>query len=118
MGSHGATLEQKLLKSTERVYKLSKIIAKEKPDIAVSKHSIELPRVSFGLGIPSVYVLDNEHAIAANKLTLPLCDKIVIPNVMDVWDLLKNGAEPNALVRYNGTSEVIHFNDSDNPSIF
>ena len=37
VGSHGATLEQKLLKSTERVYKLSKIIAKEKPDIAVSK---------------------------------------------------------------------------------
>jgi hypothetical protein len=38
---------------------------------------------------------------------------------MDVWDLLKNGAEPNALVRYNGTSEVIHFNDFQyNPSIF
>ncbi len=119
VGSHGATLEQKLLRSTERVYKLSKIIAKEKPDIAVSKHSIELPRVSFGLGIPSVYVLDNEHAIAANKLTLPLCDKIVIPEVMDVWDLLKTGAEPNSLVRYNGTSEVIHFNDFHyNPSIF
>ncbi len=119
VGRHGATLEQKLLRSTGRVYKLSKIISEEKPDVAVSKHSIELPRVSFGLGIPSVYVLDNEHAIAANKLTLPLCDKIVIPDAMDVWDVLKTGAEPNALVRYNGTSEIIHFKDFQyNPSIF
>jgi predicted glycosyltransferase len=119
VGSHGATLEQKLLRSTERVYNLSKIIEKEKPDVAVSKHSIELPRVSFGLKIPSVYVLDNEHAIAANKLTLPLCNKIIIPEAMDVWDILKTGADPNVLTRYNGTSEVIHFEDFNyNPQIF
>lgn len=119
VGSHGATLEQKLLRSTERVYNLSKIIEQEKPDVAVSKHSIELPRVSFGLKIPSVYVLDNEHAIAANRLTLPLCNKIVVPKAMSVWDVLKIGADPNALVRYEGTSEVIHFADFQyNPNIF
>lgn len=119
VGRHGATLEQKLLRSTERVYNLSKIIEKEKPDVAVSKHSIELPRVSFGLKIPSVYVLDNEHAIAANRLTLPLCNKIVVPKAMSIWDVLKIGADPNALVRYNGTSEVIHFVDFQyNPNIF
>lgn len=119
VGRHGATLEQKLLRSTERVYNLSKIIADEKPDVAVSKHSIELPRVSFGLKIPSVYVLDNEHAIAANRLTLPLCNKIIIPRAMSVWDVLKTGADPNALIRYNGTSEVIHFEDFNyNPNIF
>ncbi|MGV8144101.1 MAG: DUF354 domain-containing protein [Methanothermobacter sp.] len=119
VGSHGATLEQKLLRSTERVYNLSKIIEEEKPDVAVSKHSIELPRVSFGLKIPSVYVLDNEHAIAANRLTLPLCNKIVIPEAMDVWDVLKTGADPNALIRYNGTCEVVHFEDFQyNPNIY
>lgn len=33
--------------------------------------------------------------------------------------MLKTGADPNALVRYNGTSEVIHFEDFNyNPSIF
>lgn len=119
VGRHGATLEQKLLRSTERVYNLSKIIADEKPEVAVSKHSIELPRVSFGLKIPSVYVLDNEHAVAANRLTLPLCNKIIIPRAMSVWDVLKTGADPNALIRYNGTSEVIHFEDFNyNPNIF
>jgi len=118
VGRHGATLEQKLLRSTERVYNLSKIIEREKPDVAVSKHSIELPRVSFGLKIPSVYVMDNEHATAANRLTLPLCNKIVIPKAMDVWDVLKTGADPNALIRFEGTSEVIHFEDFQyNPHI-
>ncbi|MDD1763254.1 MAG: DUF354 domain-containing protein [Methanobacteriaceae archaeon] len=119
VGRHGVTLEEKLLESTERVYHLSKIIAREKPDVAVSKHSIELPRVSFGLGIPSVYVLDNEHAVAANRLTLPLCNKIIIPEALDVWDVLKTGADPNGLVRYNGTSELTHFKDFQyNPQIF
>ncbi len=111
VGRHGVTLSQKLEESTKRAYELSKIIAKEKPDVAVSKHSIELPRVSFGLGIPNVYVLDNEHAIAANKLTLSLCDKIIIPKTINVWDVFKTGANPNSLIRYTGTSELTHLKD-------
>ena len=119
IGKHGFTLSQKLTESTKRAYELSKIIIKEKPDVAVSKHSIELPRVSFGLGIPSVYVLDNEQMIAANRLTLPLCDKIIMPEAIDMWDVVKTGANPNAIIRYNGTSEVIHFKNFEyNENIF
>ena len=119
VGKHGVTLSQKLEESTKRAYELSKLIAKENPDVAVSKHSIELPRVSFGLGIPSVFVLDNEHAIAANKLTLSLCDKIIIPKAINVWDVFKTGADPNGLIRYTGTSELTHFKDFIyNESIF
>lgn len=111
VGKHGATLEDKLLRSTSRVFELSKLIAREKPDVSVSKHSIELPRISFGLGIPSVYVLDNEHALAANKLTLPLCDQIILPQIIDVWRVLECGADPNSLVRFNGTCELNHLQD-------
>lgn len=119
VGKHGATLEDKLLRSTSRVFELSKLIAQEKPDVAVSKHSIELPRISFGLGIPSVYVLDNEHALAANKLTLPLCDQIILPRTIDVWRVLECGADPNALLRFNGTCELNHLqNFQYNPQIF
>ncbi|MEG3224993.1 MAG: hypothetical protein BME94_05595 [Methanobacteriales archaeon Met13] len=119
VGKHGVTLENKLLRSTSRVYELSKLIAREKPDVAVSKHSIELPRISFGLGIPSVYVLDNEHALAANKLTLPLCNCIVLPETIDVWRVLECGADPNSLVRFNGTCELNHLQDFHyNPQIF
>ena len=116
MGSHGATLEQKL-ESTERVYNLSKIIEQEKPDVAVSKHSGELPRHHLGLKFP-VFRTDNEHAVRQID-NVALCNKIVVSRAMSVWDVLKIGADPNSLVRYNGTSEVIHFEDFQyNPAIF
>ncbi|KZX10127.1 DUF354 domain-containing protein [Methanobrevibacter filiformis] len=109
VGKHGVSLIDKLKRSTERVNELADLVSSEKIDVALSKHSIELPRVSFGLGIPSLYVLDNEHAEAANKLTLPLCDRIISPRILDVWKLLSYGLDPNKLIRYNGTSETIHF---------
>ena len=111
IGDHGVTLEEKLLSSTKRAYELSKFIAKENVDLAITKHSIELPRVAFGLGIPNVFVLDNEHAIAANKLTLPLTNKLIIPEIFDVWNTIHFGMNPNDIVRYNGTCEVTHLED-------
>lgn len=109
VGKHGVTLYDKLRESTQRVYNLVDIIHGEGVDVALSKHSIELPRITFGLGIPSLYVLDNEHALAANKLTLPLCDRIITPDIIDFWKLMKYGADPNTIVPYNGTSELMHF---------
>lgn len=109
VGKHGVSLYDKLRESTSRVYNLVDIIADERVDVALSKHSIELPRISFGLGIPSLYVLDNEHALAANKLTLPLCDRIITPRKIDFWKLMKFGADPNTIIPYNGTSELMHF---------
>jgi hypothetical protein len=119
VGWHGVSLEEKLIRSTQRAYELSQIISREKPDVAVSKHSIELPRVSYGLKIPSVYVLDNEHAIAANKLTLSLCDRIILPEVIDREAVIRCGADPDHLYPYNGTSEITHLVDfQHNPNIF
>ncbi|MGC9517995.1 MAG: DUF354 domain-containing protein [Methanomicrobiales archaeon] len=109
VGKHGVTLAEKLNESTKRSYQLAKIMEKEKPDVGISKHSIELPRVTFGLGIPNVYVLDNEQMIAANKLTLPLCNKIIAPKAINMWSILQFGADPNNIIRYYGTSEITHF---------
>lgn len=119
VGKHGVTLEEKLKESANRVVKLADLISGEKFDVALSKHSIELPRVAFGLGIPSLFVLDNEHASAANKLTLPLCNRIITPNIIDMWKLMQYGADPNKIVSYNGTSELMHFNNfKSNDNIF
>lgn len=109
VGKHGVSLYDKLKASTDRIEGLLDVVGGEKIDVAVSKHSIELPRIAFGLGIPSLYVLDNEHALAANKLTLPLCNRIITPNIIDMWKLMKFGADPNSILSYNGTSELIHF---------
>lgn len=111
IGDHGVTLEEKLLSSTERAYNLSKFISKQNIDIAITKHSIELPRVAFGLGIPNIFILDNEHAIAANKLTLPLTTKLIIPEIFDVWNTIHFGMNPNNIIRYNGTCEITHLED-------
>ncbi len=111
IGDHGVTLEEKLLSSTKRAYDLSKFIRDKNIDIAITKHSIELPRVSFGLGIPNIFILDNEHATAANKLTLPLINKLIIPEIFDMWNTIKFGMDPNNIVRYNGTCEVTHLED-------
>ncbi len=111
VGKHGVTLEEKLKESAERVVNLADLISGENFDVALSKHSIELPRVAFGLGIPSLFVLDNEHATAANKLTLPLCSKIIVPSSIDEWKLLQYGANLNDIIKYNGTSELMHFNN-------
>lgn len=111
IGDHGVSLEEKLLSSTRRAYELSKFIADKDIDIAISKHSIEMPRVAFGLAIPNIFVLDNEHAIAANKLTLPLTTKLIIPEIFDMWNTIKFGMNPNNIVRYNGTCEVTHLED-------
>ncbi|MDO5849233.1 MAG: DUF354 domain-containing protein [Methanobrevibacter sp.] len=119
VGKHGVSLYDKLKESTDRIVGLLDVIKDEKIDVAVSKHSIELPRISFGLGIPSLYVLDNEHALAANKLTLPLCDRIITPNIIDMWKLMKFGADPNSIISYNGTSELMHFKSFEyNDNIF
>ena len=109
VGKHGVSLYDKLKESTSRVYNLVDVIHDEKVDVTLSKHSIELPRISFGLGIPSLYILDNEHALAANKLTLPLCDRIITPKIIDIWKLMKFGADPNTIISYEGTSELMHF---------
>ena len=111
IGDHGVTLEEKLLSSTKRAYDLSKFISKEDIDIAITKHSIERPRVAFGLGIPNIFILDNEHAIAANKLTLPLTNKLIIPEIFDVWNTIKFGMNPNNIVQYDGTCEITHLED-------
>lgn len=119
VGKHGVSLYDKLKSSTDRIEGLLDVVGEEKIDVAVSKHSIELPRIAFGLGIPSLYVLDNEHALAANKLTLPLCNRIITPNIIDMWKLMKFGADPNSIISYNGTSELMHFNSFEyNEDIF
>ncbi len=109
VGRHGgATLEGKLIAGTERMYRLSKLIIEEKPDLSLYKHSAEAPRVAFGLQIPSIGFIDNETAIGQNKLILPYTKLLLYPRAIDVYDLLRGGADPNGIKPVNGFSELAH----------
>ncbi|EHP87366.1 DUF354 domain-containing protein [Methanotorris formicicus] len=108
VGKHGESLKDKLIYSAKRIIELTEIVDKEKPKVAIAKHSVELPRVSFGLGIPVIFVVDNEHAEAQNKLTLPLAEDIIIPIGTKKSKLKKMGG--NNFTTFNGTCEVANVN--------
>ena len=110
VGAHGGKdLEGKLLTSSERVIRLAGIMAKEKPDIGLSKHSVESARVCFGLGIPSLNVIDHETAEAAMRLMVPLNDCIVTPRATPSSVLRSFGARQ--IRTFYGVCETAHFMD-------
>jgi len=110
VGTHGGKdLEGKLVRSSERIVGLARLMAREKPDIALSKHSIESARVSFGLGIPSVMVIDHDTASKQTRLTAPLADVIVSPEATDSGNLCRYGA--SEVKKFYGVCEVAHFRD-------
>ena len=108
VGSHGGKdLESKLIHSSERIIKLANVMKREKPAIGISKHSIESARVCFGLGIPSVMVIDHETAAKQSRLTVPLADIVVAPEATDIRKLKSYGSRE--VRQFNGVCEVTHF---------
>jgi len=109
VGRHGgAERRSKLLESTRRVEELTKLLSRFDIEVALAKHSVELPRVAYGLGIPSVFVLDNEHAEQQNRLTLPLVSSIVSPKALDRRIVFKQGADARRLNTFYGVCETRH----------
>ena len=108
IGKHGNTLKDKLIFYAERVIALAELISNAKPKVAIAKHSVELPRVAFGLNIPIIFVVDNEHAEAQNKLTLPLANEIIKPIATDENKLRECGGRN--FINFDGTCEVANVN--------
>jgi hypothetical protein len=109
VGKHGGReAGEKLLQSARRVAGLSKHVSRLKVELGVSKQSVELPRVAFGLGMPCLQVVDNEYAEHQNRLTLALCTRILVPKALDVKRLLEQGAEKERITRFNGLCELAH----------
>jgi hypothetical protein len=107
-GRHGgAEAREKLLQSARRIQRLAEILP-ENIEVGVAKHSVELPRVAYGLGIPCLLVVDNEYAEHQNRLTLPLCTKILVPKALDHKRLIKQGAEKARITRFKGLCELAH----------
>ncbi|MEK0367522.1 MAG: DUF354 domain-containing protein, partial [Nitrosopumilus sp.] len=83
IGKHGGVDKKaKLEASIDRMRKLYRKIKAFSPDITISFCSPEAARISFGLGIRHVAFCDSPHANAVMRLTLPLIQKLLIPNVI------------------------------------
>ncbi len=108
IGVHGETLDEKLINSAKRIIELTKIVNDKKPKVAITKHSVELPRVACGLNIPSIFVVDNEYADAQNRLTLPIVNDIIAPKGINKTLLRKQGGRD--FLTFDGTCEVANVN--------
>ncbi len=119
VGEHGGgSLKGKLKASSKRIYELTDVISQFDPDISISKHSVEAPRVAYGLDIPSILICDNEHEVAPNKLSFSIVDEIIVPSFVSEKKLINQGANPEKITQYNGFSELAHIdNFNPNPNV-
>jgi len=110
VGSHGGKDRlNKLLRSSERGSDLARMMDRDRPDIGLGKHSVECARVCFGLGIPSVTVIDHETAEMQTRLIAPLSDIIISPEAVPAGALRRFGARE--ISRFYGVCETAHFHD-------
>ncbi len=108
VGKHGgANNESKLEASIDRQAKLFKKIKKLSPDLTLSFCSPEAARISFGLGIKHVAFCDSPHADAVMRLTLPLIQKLLIPNIIPKNKFSKFGIDKKNIISYKAIDAAV-----------
>ncbi len=108
VGKHGgADKTAKLEASIDRKGKLSRKIKAFSPDITISFCSPEAARISFGLGIKHVAFCDSPHANAVMRLTIPLIQKLLIPNVIPKNEFSKFGIDKKNIVSYKAIDAFV-----------
>ena len=103
----GGNKKNKLEASIERIEKLSKKIKKFEPNLVISYGSPEASRISFGLGIKHIMFCDSPHANAVMRLTLPLIQKLLIPNIIPKKEFVKYGINEKDIVQYKAIDAAV-----------
>ncbi|HLO59740.1 MAG TPA: DUF354 domain-containing protein [Bacteroidales bacterium] len=108
VGKHyGGKLTSKLFGYPVRVSQLYNFLKKQKPDIAISQSSFHSPITAWLLGIPSIYMNDNEHAMG-NIPSFVFATKILIPEFLDRRKVHKQWARDSKIIQYPGVKEGIY----------
>jgi len=108
VGKHGGVdKKSKLEASIDRKRKLSRKIKTFSPDMVISFCSPEAARISFGLGIKHVAFCDSPHADAVMRLTLPLIQKLLIPNVIPKNKFSKYGIDKKNIISYKAIDAAV-----------
>lgn len=107
VGIHGGSTNLgKLVADGERILALSRLVDSFKPHVLISYPNPSASRVAFGLGSKYVAFNDTPHAVAANRLALPLCDALVASEALqgDFDSFLLPGTR---VTYYKGVDEAI-----------
>ena len=108
VGNHGGNdNNRKLGASIDRMDKLSRKIKVFRPDIVISFCSPEAARISFGLGIKHIVFCDSPHANAVMRLTLPLVQKLLAPNIIPKKEFSKFGISEKNIISYKAIDAFV-----------
>ena len=119
VGKHGGNEKYgKLKASTNRIKKLSLLIDKFSPELAISFCSPEAARVSFGMGIKHIAFCDSPHANAVMRLTLPLIQKLLIPWIIPKKEFSKYGIDTKNIIPYRAIDASVTIKRSVNQKDF
>jgi predicted glycosyltransferase len=99
-----ASLCSRLEASANRMLGFSRLFRDRLPDMAVAHQSVELCRTAFGLGVPITLTADTPHAVAVNRLTVPLANTLVVSEAIPKRFYRRYGA--SNIVRFDGVDEV------------
>lgn len=108
VGRHyGASLARKIYGYPVRVWQLRRVLADWQPDVAVSQSSFHSPLVAALLGVRSIYLNDNEHALG-NVPSFLFATTVMIPEYLDRRKVRLQGARSRKIVQYPGVKEGIY----------
>ncbi len=108
IGSHyGAGKVKKIIGFPIRVLKLVIFLFPQKVDVAISHSSFYSPVAARLLGVPNIYLNDNEYA-AGNRISFLCADKIMIPEYLSTDHVIAQGAREDKVLRYPGVKEGVY----------
>lgn len=108
VGEHyGANFYRKLLGYPIRVWQLRSFLRPRRIDVAISQSSFHSPMVARLLGVRSIYMNDNEHALG-NVPAFLCASTIMVPEFLSQANLKRQLASPRKVVRYPGVKEGIY----------
>lgn len=108
VGSHyGQNKVKKILGFIIRIIQLYIFLKNKNVDIGVSHSGFNVPIVSRLLGIPCLYLNDNEHA-DANRVSFLFANKIMVPEFIDIDKIKRMWAKECKIIMYPGIKEGVY----------
>lgn len=93
-----------------RVAQLRGWASEQRPDVAVSHNSYAQILAARSLGVPAVTAMDYEHQ-PANHVAFRGAGTILLPEVVPIEAVRRQGAAPRKVVRYRGLKEELYLAD-------
>jgi predicted glycosyltransferase len=107
-GRHGgASLQEKIKASCERISELTDLVGDIDLDCAVSFSSPECARTAFGLGVKHVCVSDSPHAEKVCRLSIPLSDLLLTPWVIPYSSWSRYGIQEEQVIKYRALDPAV-----------